>query len=214
MNLLQRIANIVRPASQKSIPVIDDRDSLLVGMTPRINFVDRKLRDERGNFSTIPTYKGCVDNLAARLSVIYGPQFETRESTERECVTRTFTFPTRVMSYTLQGRDRFESSDGYAWSNEVLAMLGIREKNLDRAKAKVLITQSLLDHAFDYNPASPQKFGLFFQSKQEPGIVKGGIPLLQELGIVPVDCAEYFHVMYFGGYRLRKLKPGTYEPEE
>ncbi len=64
-------------------------------------------------------------------------------------------------------------------------------------------------HLLDYRKSTEAKFGIFHGSSgSEKGPKLVGLPLLRLMGVKPTEAAEFFQVMYFGGYRHKIFEKG------
>ncbi len=221
MNLVERLTSVLRKSKKIPTQPVEETkpESLVAIVVPRKVLTEHDYK-KRGivDAGEIGKYfHGCALDIHRDLNNVYGDFLEVSKKDSDRNVEYVFRKRNQAVTYSIIGINGFESSDGQRFSTEVTGLIMIQQPVLDFQKAGSFIKAIMGSHLLDYRKETDTKFGIFYyhhngkmnESESEQRVQ--GIPILKQMGVKPTEAAEYFQVMYFGGYRHKVFQQGELE---
>lgn len=181
-------------------------DTLMAVIIPKKILTDKSYK--RPNTTVDDNHKNYFDSCALDLGRaivdVYGASFNAKTIQKEGATDYVFTRGKTSITYSLRGADRWKSSGGDKWSNDVTGILAIQEPHLDLQRAGALLRASLDTYLLDYRHGT---FGVVYHKSDFDESLKG-IPLLKEIGVKPTEAAEFVSVMMYGGYVHKEFAEG------
>ncbi len=208
--LAVRVRNLFRRrnGAQEAVKTEETKpDTLAAVIVPKKILTDDSYRkpnrvvdDNHGNY-----FDSCAAELGMAIVAAYGDFFDTKKVQNEGATDYVFTRGKTTITYLIRGADRWQSSSGDNWSNDVTGMLTVQEPDLDLQKAGTLLRASLDINLLDYRRGT---FGVFYHKGGSEETKKGGISLLKEMGVKPTEAAEFVSVMMYGCYTHKQFAEG------
>ncbi|HLD33087.1 MAG TPA: hypothetical protein VJB66_00025 [Candidatus Nanoarchaeia archaeon] len=192
--------------SGMSTPVLD---TLLAVIVPRTVLTEPSYKTGGivpvGDISKY--FDGCASDVAQAIYRVYGTYDSTKTNRDRTVV-HAFTRADDNITYAIQGINDCEAATyRKGFSTDVTGALILQQPQIDLQKAGSLLRAVLESHLLDYRETAPL-FGVFYTRSGEKSPTLEGIPLLKEMDVKPTEAAEFFSIMFYGGYRHKQFKEG------
>lgn len=200
------LESLVSAWKNRAKPVKQSLETLAAIVVPKKIFSDKSYREqpwgvkkEAGRY-----FDTCAMDIARAFFNVYGGSFQVDpHPLESRGVKYTIHNATATCIYSVQGAEGAHTDTFRSWINDVMAIVQLQQPTFLPEQQKLFLEGVLKSHMLDYRR---ETFGVFYNGNNRE-VKREGLALLRELGVKPLEAAQYEGAMGFGQYKAKQFTP-------